>query len=139
MAFNAYVLFSDGKCAEAFERYKEVFGGEVTIMRMGDVPPDQRMPGADDDTVMHASLTVGDALLMGSDDPTGDGGPKVGFSVAYTAPDAATANEVFNALADGGEVTMPMSETFWSKAFGMVNDRFGVPWMIDVEEPPASD
>ncbi len=134
MTFNAYVFFSNGTCAEAFERYGEVFGGEVTMMRMGEVPPDQRMPGAPDDMVMHASLRVGDALLMGSDDPTGDGGPKLGFNVAYTAPDVETARQAFEALAEGGEVTMPMEATFWSKGFGMVTDRFGVPWMVDVAE-----
>lgn len=134
MNFNVYLFFSNGTCAEAFDRYAEVFGGEVTMMRMGDVPEEQRMPGAPDDAVMHASLRVGDALLMGSDDPTGDGGPKLGFNVAYTAPDAATARQVFEALSDGGEVTMPMEETFWSAVFGMVTDRFGVPWMVDVAE-----
>lgn len=132
MTFNTYLFFSGGSCAEAFERYAEVFGGEVTIMRMGDVPADQRMPGAGDDVVMHAALKVGDALLMGSDDPSGDGGPKTGFNVAYTAPEAATAERVFAALGEGGEVTMPLEETFWSPVFGMVTDRFGVPWMIDV-------
>ena len=132
MTFNAYLFFSNGTCSEAFERYAEVFGGAVTIMRMGDVPADQRMPGAADDVVMHAALKVGDALLMGSDDPSGDGGPKLGFNVAYTAPDPDTAERVFAALGEGGDVTMPMAKTFWSPAFGMVTDRFGVPWMIDV-------
>jgi len=137
MALNAYLFFSGGGCAEAFEHYRRVFGGDLTIMRMRDVPEDARMPDADDDSVMHASLTAGDALLMGSDDPTGDGGAKSGFCVAYTAPDPATAREAFDALADGGEITMPMTTTFWSAGFGMCTDRFGVPWMIDVEGPPA--
>lgn len=131
MTFNTYLFFSGGTCAEAFEQYAAVFGGEVTIMRMGDAPEDQRMPGSPDEAVMHASLRVGDALLMGSDDPSGDGGPKVGFNVAYSAPDSATAEQVFAALSEGGEVTMPMQATFWSPTFGMVTDRFGVPWMID--------
>lgn len=136
MPFHAYVFFSDGRCAEAFDYYQEVFGGEVEIMRMGEAPEDERMPGADENTVMHASLRIGDALLMGSDDPTGDGGAKVGFSVSYSAPDAATATRIFEVLADSGEVTMPMEATFFSKAFGMVTDRVGVPWMIDTEEQP---
>lgn len=133
MTFSTYLFFSGGSCAEAFERYAEVFGGEVTIMRMGEVPADQRMPGAGDDVVMHAALKVGDALLMGSDDPSGDGGPKTGFNVSYTAPEVETAERVFAALSEGGEVTMPLEKTFWSPAFGMVTDRFGVPWMIDVD------
>lgn len=132
MSFHAYVFFS-GDCAAAFERYHEVFGGELNLMRNGDAPPDARMPGTDDSVVMHASLKVGDGLLMGSDDPSGDAGPKVGFSVSYTAPNIATANRVFADLADGGQVTMPIQSTFWAPAFGMVVDRFGVPWMIDTE------
>ena len=132
MSFHAYVFFS-GDCAAAFQRYHEVFGGELSLMRNGDVPPDVRMPDTDDSVVMHASLKVGDGLLMGSDDLSGDDGPKTGFSVCYTAPDVAIANRVFNALADGGEVTMPIQSTFWASAFGMVVDRFGVSWMVDTE------
>ncbi|WP_235738525.1 VOC family protein [Nocardioides alcanivorans] len=135
MAFHAYVFFSGGSCAEAFARYGEVFGGEVTIMRNGDAPPDDRMPDTPDDVVMHASLQAGDGLLMGSDDPSGDGGRKTGFCVTYSAPDVATAHRTFDALADGGEVTMAMAAAFWSPAFGMCTDRFGVPWMVDVAEP----
>ncbi|MET1131963.1 MAG: VOC family protein, partial [Aeromicrobium sp.] len=90
----------------------------------------------DPDSVMHASLDLGDGLLMGADDPTGDGGPKTGFSVSYSAPDATKAREVFDALADGGEVTMALGPTFWTAAFGMCVDRFGVPWMIDVAMAP---
>ncbi|GED98358.1 VOC family protein [Gordonia crocea] len=131
MSFHAYIFFS-GNCAEAFERYHAVFGGDLSLMRNGDAPPDARMPGVDDSVVMHASLKTGDGLLMGSDDPSGDDGRKVGFTVSYTAPTVSAANSAFDALAEGGEVTMPMSETFWAKAFGMCIDRFGVPWMVDV-------
>lgn len=138
MAFNTYLFFSGGQCAEAFERYREVFGGELSVMRMSDVPQEERMPGAAPDSVMHASLTAGDALLMGSDDPTGDGGPKLGFSVSWSAPDVEGAKRVFEALAEGGEVTMPLEPAFWSAAFGTLTDRFGTPWMIDVEGQPPS-
>lgn len=133
MAFHAYLFFS-GNCAEAFHRYGEIFGGSPTIMTMADFPEDQRMPGAPDDAVMHASLQVGDGLLMGSDDPSGDGGPKVGFAVSWSAPDVATARRAFEQIADGGAVTMPMAEVPWSAAFGMATDQFGVPWMIDVAQ-----
>ncbi len=134
MAINAYVFYSNGQCAEAFDMYQGIFGGEVSIMRMKDVPADQRMPGAPDDSVMHAALKSGDTLLMGSDDPTGDGGPKTGVSLSYTAPDAQTARSVFDALSDGGEVQMPLEKTFWTEAFGACLDRYGVPWMIDTAE-----
>lgn len=136
MAFRAYIFFS-GNCAEAFEQYQKVFGGELNLLRNSSVPAEARAPGSDDDLVMHAALRVEDDLLMGSDDPSGDDGAKVGFSVSYSAPDAATAQRVYAALADGGQATMPVQETFWSKAFGMCTDRFGVPWMIDVSPEPA--
>ena len=81
---------------------------------------------------MHASLTFGDGnLLMGSDDPTSDGGAKVGVAVTYTAPDTKAAKKVFDELAKGGETQMPFEPTFWSKGFGACVDRFGVPWMVD--------
>lgn len=139
MAINTYLFFSGGTCAEAFAAYGEVFGAEVSVTRMSEVPQDARMPGADPDSVMHASLVLPDGLLMGSDDPTGDGGRKSGFSVSYTAPDATKAREVFEGLAAGGEVTMELAPTFWTSAFGMCVDRFGVPWMVDVEAGAPGD
>lgn len=133
MSVNPYLFFS-GDCAQAFERYQEVLGGDVEIMTHADLPEGaDPMPGAEPHHVMHASLRVGDALLMGSDDPTSDGGPKVGVAVVYTAPDEQAAKRVFDALADGGEVTMPFEATFWSRGFGACNDRFGIPWMVDTE------
>lgn len=135
MSFNPYLFFS-GNCAEAFARYHEIFGGELNVMKQTDVPEDARMPGAAPDSVMHASIKVGDSFLMGSDDPTGTGGPKVGAAVAFTSEDAAESKRLFDALADGGEVTMPFAATFWSKGFGACNDRFGVPWMVDTAGAP---
>lgn len=131
MSFSPYLFFS-GNCAEAFDRYCEVFGGELNVMRNSDVPPGtDAMPGASPDAVMHASIKLGEGFLMGSDDPTGDGGPKSGVAVAFTAPEAGEAERVFDALREGGETTMPFSATFWSKGFGACTDRFGVPWMVD--------
>ena len=136
MAFHPYLFFSDGRCKEAFTRYQEIFGGQLDVMTNADVPEGDRMPGVGDDLVMHAALMDGGALLMGSDDPTGDGGPRVGSSVSYSAADDATGRRVFEALAEGGEVTLPYGETFWSKGFGMCTDRFGVPWMVGIDAPP---
>jgi PhnB protein len=139
MSFSPYLFFS-GNCAEAFRRYEEIFGGEVNVMTFADVPDGtETMPGAEPDQVMHASLKLADSFLMGSDDPTGTGGPKSGVSVAFSAPDAGEAKRVFEALAEGGEVTMPFSATFWSKGFGMCTDRFGVPWMVDTAGEPTAD
>jgi len=136
--FTTYLFFSGGSCADAFTRYGEIFGGDVEIMRTSEMPQESRMPGADPDSVMHASLRVGDAVLMGSDDPTGDGGPRPGFSVSYTAPDTAAARAAFAALAEGGQITMELEPAFWSPLFGTCVDRFGVPWMVDVETSPSS-
>jgi len=134
MSVTPYVFFS-GNCAEAFRRYHDIFGGDLQVMTHADLPPDaEPMPGAEPHHVMHAALTFDDGLLMGSDDPTGDGGPKVGVGVVYTAPDVDKAKRVFEALAEGGEVTMPFSPTFFSKGFGTCNDRWGVPWMVDTAE-----
>lgn len=130
MSIHPYLFFS-GNCRGAFERYQQVFGGTLELSSFSDVPEDARMPGVDPNQVMHVSLSFGDAVLMGSDDPSGDGGPKVGAAVAYVAPDAETGKRAFEALAEGGEVTLPFGETFWSTGFGMCTDRFGVPWMVD--------
>ena len=132
MAFHPYLFFS-GNCAEAFTRYQEIFGGELFMMRMADAPGDTP-PGADPDLIIHAALTIGDALLMASDDPTGDGGPKSGISVSFNSPDADEIKRVFDALAEGGSVTQPVMETFFSPAFGMCVDRFGIPWMLNADQ-----
>lgn len=138
MSFYPYLFFSGGDCATAFERYQQIFGGELQVMTNADLPEGvDQMPGAEPQHVMHASLTLGEGrMLMGSDDPTGDGGPKVGSAVAYVAPDEQEAKRVFEGLADGGEATMPFGTTFWSRGFGMCTDRFGVPWMVDTAGEP---
>lgn len=137
MSFHPYLFFS-GDCAAAFQRYHEIFGGDLQVMTNADLPEGvDRMPGAEPQHVMHASLTLGESrLLMGSDDPSGSGGPKVGISVAYVAPDEGEAKRVFDALVDGGETTMPFGTTFWSRGFGMCTDRFGIPWMVDTVGEP---
>src|SRR5687767_3409120 len=86
MAFHPY-LFLSGTCRQAFTRYQEVFGGELVLMPMSEAPPDQAMPGVSPDLIMHAALSFDGNVLMGSDDPTGDGGPMKGISVNYTVGD----------------------------------------------------
>jgi PhnB protein len=134
MAFHAYVFFSGGQCREAFNRYREIFGGDLQVLTNAELPEGtETMPGAAPEHVMHASLRTRDGLLMGSDDPTGDGGPRLGISVTYSATDEKDGKRVFDALCEGGELQMPFEPTFWSKGFGVCVDRFGVPWMVDVE------
>jgi PhnB protein len=138
MAYRPYLTFA-GNCREAFTRYQEIFGGELVLLAMSDMPADAGPPpaAAKEDAIMHAALTAGDDLLMGADDPSGGFDGKVdGMCVNCSLPDAAEAKRVFDALTEAGEVQMPLGETFFSPAFGMCTDRFGTPWMVMVD-PPA--
>lgn len=134
MAFRPYLFFG-GNCRQAFTRYQEIFGGELTLMTMKDVPGEA--PSAEQaDLIIHAALTLGDDLLMASDDPMStDFGPVQGMMVSYDAADLDDAKRVFDALADGGSVTQPLEPTFFSVGFGMCTDRFGTPWMVVGPQP----
>ncbi len=134
MPFHPYLFFG-GNCREAFTRYQDIFGGELFVMTMGDVPGEEAPPGMED-VVIHAAITGDDLLLMGSDDPTTDSfGPVQGMQVTYSSPTVEEANRVFALLTEGGEVSQPLIETFFSPAFGMCVDRFGTPWMISTDQP----
>ncbi len=135
---STYVFF-DGNCAEAFRFYERALGGKIVIsmtyaqMPAGSHPSD--CPPLDPrhaDKIMHVSLQVGNDVLMGADAVMGDPAHpgNAGYSIHLAVDDAARATAVFNALADGGTVIMPLDETFWAKRFGMVTDRFGIDWMI---------
>jgi PhnB protein len=132
MALHPYLMFG-GNCREAFTRYQEIFGGELTVLSMADAPPEVPVAEGKADLVMHAALMFDGQPLMASDDPSPDFGPVQGMQVNYSVADVAEAERVFEALADGGTTTMPMDETFWSPRFGMCVDRFGTPWMVNAE------
>jgi PhnB protein len=135
MALHPYLFFG-GNCREAFTRYHEIFGGELVLLPMKDAPSDEPVPAAQADLIMHAALKFDDNLLMGSDDPTTDSfGPVQGMQVNYAVADVDEAKRAFEALADGGEVRLPIGETFWSPMFGMCVDRFGTPWMVGADAP----
>jgi PhnB protein len=140
MALRPYLAFA-GNCREAFTRYQEIFGGELVLLTMADAPADAGPPppGAKADAIMHAALTAGEELLMGADDPSGNFDGRVqGMCVNCSVPDAAEAKRVFDALAEGGQVQVPLGDTFFSPAFGMCMDRFGTPWMVMAEMPAES-
>ncbi|MFN2555389.1 MAG: VOC family protein [Nitriliruptorales bacterium] len=137
MAFHPYLMFS-GNCREAFTAYQQIFGGELVLLPMSEMPSDQPVPPEQANLIMHAALTFEGNILMGSDDPTGDFKGVHGMHINYTAADVAEAERAFEALADGGEVTLPIVETFWSPSFGMCVDRFGTPWMVNAEAPQQS-
>ncbi len=129
MAFHPYLFFG-GNCRQAFDRYKEIFGGDLFMMTMKDMPSEEPVSDAQAELIAHAALTFEDNVLMGSDDPTDGFGPVQGMQVNYAVPEVAEAQRAFAALSDGGNVTMPIAETSWSPMFGMCIDRFGIPWMV---------
>ena len=105
MAFHPYLFFG-GNCREAFTRYQEIFGGELILVASADMPPEEQVPDAPADSIMHAALTSDGVLLMGSDDPTSDTvGPVQGIQVNYSVDGVDEAKRAFDALAEGGEVT----------------------------------
>jgi PhnB protein len=126
-------LFFDGRCEEALEFYKRALGAEVQmLMRFKDNPEPQANPTGAGDKIMHTSFRIGDSTVMASDGRC-QGQPSFqGFALSLTASDDAAAERLFAALEDGGQVQMPLAKTFFSSRFGMVADRFGVPWMIVV-------
>jgi len=126
-------LFFDGRCEEAIEFYRRAIGAEVTmLMRFKDAPEPGMSPPGGGDKVMHSSLRIGDTMVLASDGRCGGKPSFQGFSLSLTAADDAEADRLFGALADGGQVQMPLGKTFFSSRFGMVADRFGVGWMVYV-------
>ena len=136
---NTYLNFNRN-CEEAFNFYKSVFGGEFGyIGRFGEMPEseDYKVPEADKKKIMHVSLPIGKSVLMGSD-TGGEWAPsfKLGnnFSISISADSKAEADKLFNALAESGNITMPLANTFWGDYFGMLTDKFGVNWMMSFNE-----
>ena len=132
-------LFFDGRCAEAVEFYRTALGADVeAIMHYKDSPdPEQMCPSGIEsgdiaEKVMHASFLIGETRIMASDDPTGETKSFEGFSLSLDAADETEADRLFVALSDGGQVQMPLEKTFFASRFGMVQDRFGVSWMVIV-------
>jgi PhnB protein len=133
MQVNSY-LFYNGRCEEALEFYKSAVGASVTaLMRFKDSPephqPGMIPPGAEN-KIMHAAFKVGDTEILASDGQCTGQLEFKGFAQALTAGDDAEADRVFNALAQGGQVQMPLTKTFFASKFGMLTDRFGVMWMV---------
>lgn len=132
-------LFFEGRADEAIEFYKKALGAKVEmLMRYKDSPEPPRagQPRIPADKVMHASLKVGGATIMASDGMASGKPSFQGFSLSLDAKDEADAKRLFGALSEGGQVHQPLIKTFFSPAFGMVADRFGVSWMIVVPGQP---
>ncbi len=142
MEINPYITFH-GNCEAAMTRYQQIFGGEITtLMRFREMPGWEDRPEPIASRVAHARLEFLGRAIMGSDGTdTGNPPPPEGFHVNLAYDDLAEAQRVFDALAEDGQVLMPFSATFWAAGFGMLRDRFGVPWMIncDVDKGPGAD
>jgi len=134
MKLNTYLAFN-GNCADAFNFYERCLGGKIVgMIRYGESPMAEQTAPEWRDKVMHARLEAGDQSLMGADAP-----PKMfegnhGFSVSIGVKDPGEAKRIFDALSQGGKVHMPLGQTFWSPAFGMLVDRFGIRWMVNCEQ-----
>ena len=131
-------LFFGGRCEEAIEFYRKALGAELVMeSRFKDAPePQPGMPECFQDKIMHATLRIGDTLLMASDGRCEGQATFEGFSLSIALSDETEAERVFTALSEGGLVTMPLEKTFWAPKFGMLQDRFGVGWMVSVMHKP---
>jgi PhnB protein len=135
MRVEPYLDF-EGRCEEALEFYKKAVGAEVTmIMKFGEAPDKSMITPGSENKVMHASVKIGDSIVMASDGWNKGKTTFEGISLALTAKDDGEAKRFFEALSAGGEVKMPITKTFFASSFGIVDDRFGVNWMIITAGP----
>lgn len=130
MHIQPYLNF-DGDCAEAFRLYERVLGGTLELLTHADSPMAASIPAEWSGRILHARLEAGDAVLLGSDVPAGAYEPPRSMLVSVAVTDVDEADRIFRELSEGGRVTMPIAETFWSPRFGMFVDRFGIPWMVN--------
>jgi PhnB protein len=135
---SAYLTFN-GTCAEAMRFYEKALGGKLeAMMTFGESPMAADSPPGSADRIMHAKLLIDGDALMASDSMPGQPTTGMhGFSLSLNYPTAAAARVAYDALTKDGQVIMPLGKTFWAEAFAMLVDRFGVPWMINVDAPVA--
>jgi PhnB protein len=132
-------LFFNGNCREAFEFYEKTLGGKIVAMMTHNDSPIADCVGPEHrDSIIHARLELGGNLIFGSDDPSGTYQPPKGFSVTLGIEDRTQAEATFKALAEGGSETMPYQETFFAHGFGMLKDKYGIPWMVVCEKVPVA-
>ena len=125
-------LFFEGRCDEAVEFYQKAVGAKVNMLMRFKDSPDPAMARGNPDKVMHASLQIGDSMVLVSDGEARGQPSFHGFALSLTAADDAEAKRLFEALSEGGQVRLPLTRTFFASSFGMVADRFGVGWMVYV-------
>ena len=134
MKVISYLNF-DGNCRPAMEFYKSVLGGDLIAMPFGETPMAKDMPDFAD-KIAHACLMGDGWHIMASDCPPEHFTAMQGMNISVHFPEAAEGKQLFDKLAEGGTIIMPFEETFWSKGFGLVNDKFGTPWMVNTDYAP---
>lgn len=130
-------LFFDGRAEEALNFYKEAIGAEILcMMRFNEGPPEMEVLPGTENKIMHGGMQIGDSMIMVSDGMCNESEPTKfsGVSLTISVDDSAEAEKLFGALGEGGQVQMPLTETFFANKFGMVADKFGVSWMILAEK-----
>lgn len=138
-SLQPYLNFG-GRCEEAIDFYRKALGAELRMMmRFKEAPErDSDLPECFEDKIMHASLQIGESVLMASDGRCDGQQTFEGFSLSITLEDEVEAERVFAALGEGGLVTQPLEQTFWSPKFGMLQDKFGISWMVSVVHKPEN-
>jgi PhnB protein len=134
MKLNTYLNFH-GNCEEAFAFYAKNLGGKVLFsQRWRESPMSKDVSAETQDKIIHSTIEIGDTVLMGSDDMRPqEKKPASGYAITISTDSPDEAERLFNILAEGGTVGMPLAQTFWAVRFGMLTDRFGIPWMINCE------
>ncbi len=129
-------LFFAGRCEEALEFYRTAVGAELLMLMRCKESPEPHQPGmlpqGSEEKVLHASFRIGASVVMASDGPFHGEAKFEGFALSLSVADEAAADRTFRALADAGQIMMPLAKTFWSPCFGMLHDRFGVTWMVTI-------
>jgi|SoiMethySBSTD1v2_1073268.scaffolds.fasta_scaffold14940_9 PhnB protein len=137
MLVNPYLMFN-GNCAEALKFYEKALGAKIEFsMPFAGSPAADTVPADFGNKILHATILVGDTKVMASDAPPGHYQQPQGISVSLSLDDPAKGEAIFNALSENGQVQMPYQPTFWAAGFGMCTDRFGIPWMVNVEQAGA--
>ncbi len=136
-SINPYLNFN-GTTEQVFNFYKSIFGGEfLMIQRFNEVPSDVENPATEEEgnRIMHIALPIGKSILMGSDTPVSFPAPIAGsnFSISVEPDSEAHAKQIFDGLAEGGKITMPLEKAFWGAYFGMCTDKFGINWMVNYQ------
>jgi PhnB protein len=135
MKINTYLHFKNGQCEDALRFYAKALDAKLTmLMRYGDAPESNACSKGMEQKIMHGRIEAGGNVLMASDAPPDRVGAPAGFSISLNVDTAEEADRLFAALSEKAQIHMPIGETFWATRFGMLQDQFGVPWMINCEK-----